>query len=176
MAKLEVAYDAYIRETIRALANPGLLLVSKRTTDGANAMTIGWGAIGVMWGRPTFVVLVRPTRYTFELIEAGGDFTVNVLSRDHASALQYFGAVSGRDIDKLAQRGLATIPSLRVSSPTLEEAVIVYECRVLHSNDVLPERLDAEATKTCYPAGNYHRMYYGEILCVRAEPDAQERL
>ena len=176
MAKLEVSYDTYLRETVKALANPGILLVSKRVGGGANAMTIGWGAVGVIWGRPTFVVLVRPSRYTFELIEAAGDFTVNVLSRDHAEALQYFGSVSGRDVDKLGGRGLATIPSLKVASPTIEQGLIVYECRVLHANDVLPERLDPEVVSACYPAGNFHRLYYGEILCVRAEPDAAERL
>ena len=176
MAKLEVAYDTYLRETVKALANPGVLLVSKRLGTGANVMTIGWGALGVVWGRPTFVVLVRPSRYTFGLIETAGDFTVNVLSRDYADVFQYCGSVSGRDTDKLADRGLATIPSLKVASPTLEQALIVYECKVLHSNDVLPERLDREVINACYPSGNFHRLYYGEILCVRAEPDAADRL
>ena len=34
MAKLEVRYDQHLRETLRALANPGLLLVSKRKDAG----------------------------------------------------------------------------------------------------------------------------------------------
>jgi flavin reductase (DIM6/NTAB) family NADH-FMN oxidoreductase RutF len=176
MAKVEVAYDTYARETVKALANPGLLLAARGARGGANAMAIGWGAVGVVWGRPTFVVLVRPSRYTYGLIETAGDFTVNVMSREHAAAVQHCGSVSGRRGDKLAQCGLTTIPGLKVSSPALDAAVIIYECRVIHANDVIPEKLDAEVAAACYPKGDFHRLYYGEILCVRAEPDAAERL
>ena len=35
-----------------------------------NTMTIGWGALGNIWGKPVFTVMVRHSRYTHELIEA----------------------------------------------------------------------------------------------------------
>ena len=35
----------------------------------ANAMTVSWGEAGVLWNKPIFTAFIRPTRYTFELIE-----------------------------------------------------------------------------------------------------------
>ena len=32
-----------------------------------NTMTIGWGALGNIWGKPVFTVMVRHSRYTHEL-------------------------------------------------------------------------------------------------------------
>ena len=42
-----------------------------------NTMTIGWGALGNIWGKPVFTVMVRHSRYTHELIEAHNEFTVS---------------------------------------------------------------------------------------------------
>ena len=41
----------------------GILLTTKGQT-GVNTMTIGWGTIGIEWGRPMFVAYVRESRYT----------------------------------------------------------------------------------------------------------------
>ena len=43
-----------------------------------NSMTIGWGSLGTMWGRPFAQVVVRPTRYTYEFMEKYDSFTVRV--------------------------------------------------------------------------------------------------
>ena len=41
---------------------------------------------GSVWGRPTWTVLVRPSRFTYELIEQTGDFTVSVPGPDMEQA------------------------------------------------------------------------------------------
>ena len=35
-----------------------------------NIMPIAWGALGVMWKLPTFVAMVRKSRYSYKLIDA----------------------------------------------------------------------------------------------------------
>ena len=39
------------------------------------------GFIGILWGKPFFIIAVRPSRFTYELLEWANDFTVNVSSR-----------------------------------------------------------------------------------------------
>ncbi|HIE50729.1 MAG TPA: flavin reductase family protein [Armatimonadetes bacterium] len=176
MAKRDVHYTEYFAETMQVLTSDGLLLVSVDRDGKPNAMTIGWATIGSIWGKPLFLVLVRPSRYTYGLIEATGDFTVNVPPKELAEVCAYCGTVSGRDYDKFAEKGLTATPSRRVNSPIIAECVIHYECRVVHKNDIVPAALVPEITASSYPAGDFHRVYFGEILAVYADEDARERI
>jgi len=169
MAKQEIEYAILFRETLRKLTNPGLLLQSLDEAGKANPMTIGWGTPGVIWGRPMFLVLVRPSRYTYACIEHTGDFTVNVPPAAMDDFVAFCGSASGRDHDKLAEKGMTASPSLKVESPIIEECVIHYECRVVHKNDVIPAELKGNITDTFYSSGDFHRVYFGEILATRAD-------
>lgn len=79
--------------------------------DKPNAMTIGWATLGIVWGKPILTVYVRPSRYTFGLIEKTGDFTVNVLPRELEEIASFCGNISGRDCDKFEAKGLVAVPS-----------------------------------------------------------------
>ena len=61
-------------------------------------------------------------------------------------------------------------------APVVAECPLVYECRVVHFNDVLPPNLAEEIRQGAYPKGDFHRIYWGEILAARAEPDAADLL
>jgi len=176
MAKVETSYTDYLKETYDMLGHGGLLLASTDAQGNPNAMTIGWGAVGIIWRRPIFVVLVRPSRYTFDLIEITDDFTVNVPTPELADKVLYFGTVSGRDQDKFKAKGFTAIPGKKVKSPIIEECVIHYECSVVHKNDVIPDELTEEIRNSAYPQGDFHRIYFGEILAVYADADATKRV
>ncbi len=177
MAKTRVDVPwTYVEETLHALAHPGILLVSLDTRQRPNAMTIGWGSMGMYWGEHVFIVPVRHSRYTYECLNATGDFTVNVLPRRLAGLAAFCGTVSGRDRDKLAEANLTAAPSLRVRSPIIQECVLHYECRVVHVNETVPEVLDGELRRTAYPKGDYHRLYFGQIVAIRAEENLRRRL
>ena len=175
-SKIEATYTEYLKETLSALRRPGLLLVSADADGKPNAMTIGWGTIGIIWGKPIFTVLVRPSRYTHDLMEHTNDFTVNVPSADMTSIVAFCGSASGRDHDKFAEKGLIAVPGKKVKSPIIEQCVIHYECKVVHKNDVLKDKLASEIVSSAYSGGDFHTIYYGEILSVYASPDAREKL
>lgn len=176
MPKTSVAYTDYLAETVSALADPGCLLATQGRDGTANAMTIGWGTLGIIWGRPVFVVLVRPSRHTWRLLEENGDFTVNVPPPELRKAVGFCGSRSGRDHDKFLATGLTPLPSQRVAAPIIEECPVAYECRTIHKNRVAPEALAPAVMKDCYRSGDFHTLYYGQILGVLADPDARERL
>ncbi len=176
MAKVEVSYTDYLKETNKMLGHGGLLLASADAQGNPNVMTIGWGTVGIIWRKPIFIVLVRPSRYTYDLIEITGDFTVNVPTPELAEKVLYFGTVSGRDQDKFKVQGLTATPGKKIKSPIVEECAIHYECRVVHKNDVIADELTEEIRNSAYRQGNFHRIYFGEILAVYADVDAKKRL
>jgi len=176
VAKAEAVALEYLAETLEALQHPGLLLVSLDRRGRPNAMTIGWGSIGIYWGVPVFVAPVRSSRYTYGCLENTGDFTVNVLPRKLADVAAFCGTVSGREHDKFAEARLTAGASVKVRSPIVEECVLHYECRVLHANDVAPASMARALERRNYPRRDYHRFYFGEIVHVRAEATLRRRL
>lgn len=171
MKRREVYYTYDLANTFQAMISGGVLLASTKRSGRSNVMTIGWGTVGIIWGKPAFIVMVRPSRYTYEFIEESGAFTVNVPTPEMRSLASFCGTKSGRDVDKFAALGMAVSPGQRVQSITIDACPLVYECRVVHKNDVIPANLDAEVASRAYPRGDYHRVYYGEILGVFAHEE-----
>ncbi len=169
-----VAYTSYLKETLELLDDPGLLLVAAGANGKPNAMTIGWGAVGLIWGKHIFTVLVRPSRFTYALLNESDSFTVCLPSPGMREAVEYCGQYSGRDGDKLAACHLTTIPSTKVKAPGIAACPVIYECRIVHYNEVNPPTLARDIT--AYPRGDYHRIYSGEIMAVRALADAAKTL
>ena len=176
MAKVSVHYTDHFGAAIRRMREDGLLLATQGADGKPNVMTIGWGTIGSIWGRPTFIVLVRPSRYTYSRLEEDGDFTVNVAPAELNQAVSYCGTVSGRDKDKFSDMKLTAVPGKEVKAPIIEECVMHYECRTLHRNDVVPEALVQAVLDDAYAGGDFHRVYFGEIVAAYADRDAAQRL
>ena len=168
MSKQEMTYTDYLQETLNAMANGGLLLVATDRHGKPNAMTIGWATFGVMWGKPVCMVMVRPSRYTYLLMESSDDFTVNVPPSALAQTISFCVTVSGRDHDKFKERGLTAIPAQKVQTPVINECVIHYECKRIYTAGLEKNALDSHIDNACYPQGDHHRLYFGEIVSVYA--------
>ena len=164
------------QETMDALTHEGLLLCSVGTDGKPNAMTIGWLTGGVVWGKPILTVLVRPSRFTYTRLGRVNEFTVNVLPASFAEAVQHCGTASGRDGDKFAHTRLRSVAAQKVRVPVIEQGVVHYECRVVHTNEVIPANLAADIQSSAYANGDYHRVYFGEVLAAYAATDAREKL
>jgi flavin reductase (DIM6/NTAB) family NADH-FMN oxidoreductase RutF len=164
MQRKSVPYDHKLTQTLARLESPGLLLASTKGSGESNVMTIGWATVGVIWGKPVFVVLVRPSRFTYEFIEDSGAFSVNVPSLDQKRWAAFCGSRSGRNVDKFAELGIATSRGQQVEAVTLDDCPMVYECRVVHTNDLIPANLAPEIEAGSYGGSDYHRLYYGEIV------------
>jgi len=175
MQRRTVAYDAYLNETLRLLANPGLLLVSQGLDQEPNAMTIACGMMGNMWGMRVFTILVRTSRYTFTRLEESDSFTVNVPPSMLYDAVTFCGRHSGRDCDKLAACDLTLQATETITTPTIAECPVVYECKILDI-DAVKGGLDPNRVGRSFPGEELFRPYYGEILAVQAAEEAREML
>ena len=169
MPKTLVDYGDCVKETLKALNEDRVLLVSQGKQGPPNAMAIGWGSVGLIWWRPVFTVLVRPSRYTYTLLEESGEFTVNVAPSRMKDVVNYCGTVSGRDHDKLAAQKLTVLPSSRVKVPILQDCVIHFECQVVHKSDLVPSQMAKPVLSEFYGSGDFHRVYFGEIVACQRE-------
>ena len=160
-------YAGHIMERI----GDGILLTTK-AGDKVNTMTIGWGTVGVQWGKPIFIAFVRESRFTKNLIEANGEFTVNVpLKAADKKIISVCGTVSGRDEDKFATLGLTTEEGKTVSVPAIRELPLTLECKVIYKQAQEPSAIFPEYDARFYAKGtrnegDYHIAYYGEITAA----------
>jgi len=134
-----------------------------------NPMTVSWGGLGTLWNRPVATVYVRPTRFTFSLLEAEPFFTLNFLAETHRAALDLCGSTSGRKTDKWREANLGRVPGEIVPVPRVAEAELALECRVLATLDVDPERFLEPALEELYAKKDYHRVFLGEVLAAFAD-------
>lgn len=162
--KTDIDYREAFLPTIEALLRDGALLVSTDEAGRPGGMTFTWATIGTIWGRPIFTVTVRPSRNSFRLLEATGDFTVNLLPRDMSGVLDSWGKASGRDVDKWARTGLRPVPARRVRSPIVEQGILHFECRIIHRHDLALENMAPELIPAYYASNDCHRVYHGEIV------------
>ena len=149
----------------------GILLTT--AADGqVNTMTIGWGMIGVQWAKPIFIAFVRESRYTKQLLEKNGEFTVNVpLSPVDKNVIAVCGTKSGREVDKFSQLGLTAEPGQTVSVPGIKELPLTLECKVIYKQDQAPEAIAPEHIQRFYAKdtkneNDFHTAYYGEITAA----------
>lgn len=168
MERIKVSYDHKAPKTLGLLTNPGLLLAAGKGPGAANVMTIGWGTLGIVWGKPIFAVLVRPSRYTYRFIEDSQAFTVNVPTEQMRDWVALCGTRSGRDLDKFAAGSMSVTAAQTIPGITIDACPMVYECRVAHYNDVVPAHLAREIEDKAYRGKDYHRIYFGEVLAAYA--------
>ena len=140
------------------------VLLTTAAAGKVNTMTIGWGTIGIQWGKPIFIAFVRESRYTKELLTRNPEFTVNVPYGElDKSILRICGTRSGRDMDKIKELGLTLEAGESVSVPGIRELPLTLECKVIYQQDQLPEAICSAAMERYYPNGDFHTAYYGEI-------------
>ena len=138
------------------------MAVTAAAEGRVNTMTASWGGLGILWGLPVAAVYIRPQRYTRELMDKSGSFSLSVFDESHRPTLSYFGAVSGRDVDKIEVSGLTA--AYDGETPYFSEARLVFFCRKLYRQPLSPEHfVDPVLAHQWCPEGDYHIMYVGAV-------------
>ena len=167
MKKTVNAFD-YAGDICKALKK-GILLTTS-VGEKVNTMTIGWGHIGIEWSRPIFVAYVRETRYTREMLDDSGEFTVNIPVGEYDPAILGFcGTKSGRDVDKIGAMNLHPVQSDVVHVPGIREFPLTLECKVIYKQKQDLSAIPEDILARYYPKDetgfqDYHYAYYGEIV------------
>ncbi|MDC7223260.1 MAG: flavin reductase [Spirochaetales bacterium] len=141
------------------------MLIGAGTEGKANSMIGSWGFMGEMWRKDVAVCVVRPQRYTYEFMESNDTYALSFLPDKYNDVKRIYGSQSGRDINKL--EGGALTPAYAQGALYYEEAELVLFCRKIYVHDYEGEGfIDTSLVESCYGKGDFHRVYYGEILQV----------
>ncbi len=163
-------YTGYITKQLKS----GVLITAK-ASGKANSMSIAWGTIGIEWNRPIFIAFVREGRYTRELLDENGEFTINIPYGEYnKNIIKVCGTKSGREIDKIKTLGLTLIESEMISVPGIKELPLTLECKVVYRQLQDRKLITDDVKKRFYPSDvdssfygsnmDYHVAYYGEIV------------
>lgn len=118
-----------------------------------NIITVAWAGT-VCTNPPMLSISVRPERYSYHMIEASGEFVVNLTTEALVRATDYCGVRSGRDVDKFAEMHLTPQPSREVSVPGIAESPVNIECKV----------------RQITPLGS-HSMILADVVAVTVDDD-----
>lgn len=172
MKKTVDAFD-YAGTVCKELSK-GILITTK--LDGkVNTMTIGWGHIGIEWGKPIFIAYVRESRHTYTMLEGNGEFTINIpMGQVDKKILGYCGSKSGRNTDKIADLGLTLEAPSVIGVPGIKELPLTLECKVIYKQKQDLSAIPTEILEKYYPQDvadpdqgrnrDRHVAYYGEIV------------
>ncbi len=132
---------------------PAVLVTCGDYMGEINAITLAW--VGTVASEPpTIGIGVRPTRYSFGLLQRYGDFVINLPRANQVDILGYCGSVSGRNEDKFKASGLTPMRADNVRAPIVAEFPVNIECKI----------------KNRISLGS-HDLFLGEVVSVHADPD-----
>ena len=157
--------EDFLLNPFNYFSQPGGMLVCAGNRDKSNAMTIGWGALGNLWGHGTntVTVYVAEKRFTREFMENNDYFTI--MTFKDRDVLRYMGTRSGRDGDKAQALGLH-VAYTENGTPYYEEAECVIECKTMYGQEFDPANFRDDVPREFYDGfkAGYHSFYIGKII------------
>jgi len=85
---------------------------------------------------PLFGVCLSPTTYSHQLVVKTGEFTVSLLTHEHAALAEALGKLSGRETDKVKALELELHAGEALATPFLAVAYVAAECLLLERHHV----------------------------------------
>ena len=104
-------------------------LVTCGTLEHPNVLTVAWTGV-VSTHPPMTYVSIRPSRYSYSIIEQQKEFVINLTTEKLVRATDYCGVKSGREVDKFKETGLTREKASHVGVPMIKESPVCIECRV----------------------------------------------
>lgn len=141
-------------------------LLSAGKKDDFNSMTISWGEMGIMWGKPIVTVGVRHSRHTFKFMENNDHFAISYFDENYKKSLSLYGCKSGRDIDKMSSEHFT--PCFINDTVVFEEAQYAIICKKIYEHEITRENFVGLNHKDFYSTDNndLHKIYYGEVVRI----------
>lgn len=150
-----------LSQAYRLLNHGPVTLVSSAHEGKQNVMAAAW-AMPLDFDPPKVAVVIDANTFTRTLIEASGEFALNIPCQAIAAQVLKAGSASGKDVDKFAHTGLGGFPAKVIGTPLIEGCVAWMECRVLPRPDnekrhdlFLAEVVAAQADERVFREGRW---------------------
>lgn len=140
----------------RLLNHGPTVLITAAHAGRSNVMAAAW-TMPLDYDPPKVLAVIAADTFTRELIDASGEFALNVPPVSLAAATEGVGRESGRaHPDKFARHGLATFPAQKIAAPLVAGCVAWLECRVLRDDRYTRNERD-------------HDLFIAEVLAAQAD-------
>ncbi len=122
-------------------------------------------AMGASWVTRTSIepvlmlVSIDHSRYTHEGIEKNKEYVINYLTPEQTKAGWICGSESGRNGNKIKKAGLELIPSTTIKTPTIKDAQVALECKVVSTHET-----------------GDHTLFIGEVVAATINPQKTKHL
>jgi flavin reductase (DIM6/NTAB) family NADH-FMN oxidoreductase RutF len=137
------------------------MLIAAGTKEKYNMMTASWAGLGILWGKQVAFIFIRPSRYTYEFAEKHDKISLNFFTEKYRKVLKICGTKSGREMNKMSEVDLTPVKDN--DTIYFQEARLVFLCKKLYFQDLVPDNFLTPEIKTHYKNNNFHRMYVLEI-------------
>ena len=142
-----------LAKAYRLLNHGPVTLVSSTYGGKSNVMAASW-AMPLDFNPAKIVVVIDKSTLTRKLIEASGEFVLNIPCRAMANKVLRAGSISGEDGDKFAITGLNMLAGEAVEAPLVDGCVAWLECRII------PEPHNQQT----------YDLFIGEVVAASADP------
>jgi flavin reductase (DIM6/NTAB) family NADH-FMN oxidoreductase RutF len=132
---------------------PAVMVSCGSVEQNYNIVTVAWTGTVCTDPAMTYISL-RPSRYSFEIIDTTDEFVINITTKKLVRATDWCGVKSGREYNKFEEMGLTPQKGQFVSCPIIKESPINIECKVVEKK----------------PLGT-HIMLLAEVLGVQADKE-----
>lgn len=139
------------------------MLITAKKDGKINTMTASWGTAGILWNKPVAMCVIRPQRFTKEFIDGNNYFTLSFLPEQYRKELNYLGTKSGRDVDKIKESGLTAI-DYNDNATYFAESDVALICKKMYFQTLDSANFLDPKIEPMYGNGDYHTMYFGEII------------
>jgi len=170
--------DVDLSKAYRLLNHGPTVLVSAAHQGQRNIMAAAW-AMPLDFAPPKIAVVLDKAAWTRQLLEASGEFALQVPTVSQVDITQALGSSSGlalaeqQGIDKFAAYGLRTFAASVIGAPLLEGCAAWLECRLLpepaiqHSYDLfLGEVVAAYADGRVFSNGRWHFTGHDDLRTI----------
>lgn len=112
-----------------SMNNTGIFVTLGKKTP--NVMVAHWGMFGKMWGRDVFVLPIRSSKYSYQIITQTKSFALNVPAHDMRGEISRCDAISGYSCNKFQELGLHAKRAKSIEAYVLGECGLIVECNVI---------------------------------------------
>ena len=143
------------------LLNHGpVTLVTSAYGGQTDVMAASW-AMPLDFSPAKVIVIMDSNTLTRELVNASGEFGLQIPMRKIAAQTVAVGSESGRTVDKFTKFNLATFAAQKIQAPMLEDCAAWLECKVIpDASDrfdiMIAEVVAAYANASVYSDNRWH--------------------
>jgi flavin reductase (DIM6/NTAB) family NADH-FMN oxidoreductase RutF len=124
-----------LRRAYKLINHGPTTLITTAAGGRRNVMAAAW-VMGLDLDPPKIAAVIAAGTFTRPLVEASGEFVVNVPTAAMAEAVYAAGTASGEDLDKFETHAFRTSPASIVGAPLIEGCAAWLECRVIPEREM----------------------------------------